>query len=465
MLSKQPWIKYAPELRFELQQCLDEGRDVEKYREECERIISMDKGSFEKNMADLGVAGREVNTVSELKEKLAIELGNKMKAEPVSPDYPYVEPSQKDAIFAECASDGTPLKLDLTAEQINDRIAGAWIGRISGCMLGKPVEGIHKDQLEKFLKKHSLCPLSAYLTLEEAQNNYEQGDLPWSPELRRGWADTVSDGAEPDDDTDYTILALKLVREYGRDFLPMDVLENWLGSIPFLAVCTAERYAYKNACMGMLPPETATHLNPFREWIGGQIRADFYGYINPGDTRTAADMAFRDASISHVGNGIYGAMWVAAMHAAAFAITDIKEVVKAGLAEIPTKSRFHEDVSRIIALYENGATYREAFDEICKKYPHSLWVHTNPNAMIVAAALLYGEGDFSKTVCISVEGGYDTDCNGATAGSVIGAFVGKKNVPAVWTESYNGLVKNRVFGFNNPASIDDLTEMTVKLLK
>ena len=110
----------------------------------------------------------------------------------------------------------------------------------------------------------------------------------------------------------------QVIEKYGRDFTPFDVSRAWLAYQPKDAYCTAERVAFCNFVKGFEPPESAIYKNPYREWIGAQIRADYFGYINPGNPELAAEMAWRDASISHTKNGIYGEMFVAAKGWGAF---------------------------------------------------------------------------------------------------------------------------------------------------
>jgi len=46
--------------------------------------------------------------------------------------------------------------------------------------------------------------------------------------------------------------------------------------------------------------------------------------------------------------------------------------------------------------------------------------------------LLYGNGDFSKTMDISTRAGQDADCNPSTAGGILGTMLGYSKIPEYW---------------------------------
>ena len=253
----------------------------------------------------------------------------------------------------------------------------------------------------------------------------------------------------PDDDTNYTVLAQQIIDDYGFDFTPLNVLEAWVKYQPKEAYCTAERVAFCNFIKGYEPPCSAIYKNPYREWIGAQIRTDYYGYINPGNPEAAADMAWRDASISHIKNGIYGAMFVAAALSTAAITDNIEDIILSGLAHVPHTSRFYEDVMQVVNGYKNGISCKECFEDIHEKYDEYTgygWCHTNPNAMITVASLLYGEGNYGKSICMAVETGFDTDCNGATVGSIFGMAHGIESIPEYWQRPIKDKLQTSIFG-------------------
>ena len=98
------------------------------------------------------------------------------------------------------------------------------------------------------------------------------------PFTSRVFADCI-DGMPMDDDTNYTVLYQELIEKWGKDFTPLDVSKLWLAYQPKDAYCTAERVAFCNFVKGYLPPDSAAYQNPYREWIGAQIRADYFGYM------------------------------------------------------------------------------------------------------------------------------------------------------------------------------------------
>ena len=404
------WEYWSKDLLIEYRQCLDEGKDIEKY-------------------GDLFKALNGLPFTPE-KERMCDALYDLIQKLPMRQDYPYVEPNTLEAIRAQRSEYKTELKL----RNVEDSILGGWIGRLCGCLLGKPVEGIRADQLKTMCEMSNNYPLSRYLTKEEVVPEIQNTVRFWFCNIYPSTLDYMP----ADDDTNYMLIALRVLERFGRDFTSEDVARIWLECQPKGGYCTAERIAYKNFINGYNPPDSGEYKNAFREWIGAQIRADVFGYINPCNAEAAAEMAWRDARISHVKNGIYGEMWVAAMLATAYGTDSILDIIRAGLAQIPKKSRLHEAVEKICTEYEHGRSADDTFKDIASRWneiDNYDWCHTVSNAEIVSACLLYGGGDYGKSICLAVSQGFDTDCNGATVGSVLGVMLGYDKLPhEQWTD-------------------------------
>lgn len=372
--------------------------------------------------------------------------------------FPYVEPSHLAGIRAArpTASKRTRVKAD---DQLLDRVHGAWLGRCAGCMLGKPVEGWSEEHIRKYLEFVGEYPLTDYVppapeSLPEGMNG-----------PRRGMGRGEFPYGMADDDTNYTVLGLNIMEEHGPDFSTKDVGNSWLWYLPFLRVCTAERRAYANLVNSLPIERVPVHLNPYREWIGAQIRADFWGYCTPGWPEKAAEFAYHDAGLSHVKNGIYGEMFCAAAISAALVTDDVREIIAIAANEIPAQSRLAETVADCLRWRDECSTWQEAFSKLLDTYYGKYSpVHTNNNLGIVLIALLYGWPDFDKVLTISVMQGMDTDCNGATVGSIIGAALGSKSLPRKLIDPLNGKLETEVLGFPL-VEIEELAQRTMKQIE
>ena len=444
MLKNHMWYCYHGAALTELRQCRDEGKDVSAY---------------EDAVASLDVLAPY--TEEEYNKVMALVDALEALPEPENPEF--IEPDDLEGIYAARVGEIPQTPYDKVA--LADRIHGAWIGRITGCLLGKPVENRSREYIRKIAEADGNYPITRYL----------HGQVPHDPAdsffddpnfINNCFIEKVNGFSPSDDDTNYTTLALSIIEQYGRDFTSDDVVDGWLRNFPAYCLCTAEQAAFRNFLCHILPPRSGTYRNPYREWIGGQIRADLFGYICPGDPKTAADYAFRDARCTHAKNGIYGAMFIAGMISESAVSNDLRHVIETGLLCIPAKCRLRRDIDRVFALYESGIEFMDAVEEIHKQYPqndlHNA-VHTIPNAMIVAASLLWGEGDYAKTVGYSVMAAMDTDCNGATVGSVIGMMTGASNIPSHFTDPICNTLCTDIVG-NARVNITDMAERTLRLI-
>ena len=378
--------------------------------------------------------------------------------EDLAPDPKYREPSDLDAIRA-CRPEGPRRMQNLfSIPDLLNRTHGGWLGRCAGCLLGKPVEGWTRAQIHAVATVDDNYPLRDYF----GAITLPMGNRPFTSdnECLRGQIRQMA----RDDDTDYTITGLLLLERHGYDVTTEDVAAFWLAELPYHKVYTAERVAYRNLVDGLSPSEAGDYLNPCREWIGAQIRADAFGYACPGMPEMAAELAYRDAYLSHRKNGIYGEMFVAAMIAAAYVEGEVREIIRIGLSEIPQETRLTEAVQSVIECWDRSKDWERVSDHIDERYGDLQGCHTITNAAIVILGLLAGEDDFTAGLAASIMPGYDTDCNGATVGSILGVRLGAGALPPHWTEPLNDTVQSALFSLPE-AKISDLARRTVRLVE
>ncbi|MCU6707385.1 ADP-ribosylglycohydrolase family protein [Paenibacillus sp. J5C_2022] len=453
------WNGLRELIRQEVTQRREEGCDVTGYAERVEKA--------EANEAEL------MGVYADL---MALES---------TADFKYCEPSGLEEIRSVRPHGPRELHCDLSDQQWMNKFYGAWLGRSAGCALGKPLEthvfmhGSHGragwHNIKLWFEGAGQWPISHY-TPSESQAREQYGIA------INSWFGTASCSGhisymETDDDIRYTVLGLLLLEERGLAFDAWDVGKHWLRHLPFGQVFTAEAQAYMNfsrvlSHMHNDKPHdwerhiewVRTYLNPYREWIGAQIRVDGYAYGAAGNPQLAAELAWRDASLSHVKNGIYGAMFCSAMIAAAFAESDVKRIVEIGLSEIPKQSRLAEDIALAVRIAESTDDQVELVDRVWQAFKHYHPVHTNNNAALCAAALIHSGGDFEKGITTAVLGGWDTDCNGATVGSILGAVNGANALPASWIAPLNDTLYAEISGFH-PIAISECARRSYEVFR
>jgi ADP-ribosylglycohydrolase len=342
--------------------------------------------------------------------------------------------------------------------ELRERIRGAWEGRVSGCQLGKPVEVVSMLQGHQALTEHlagaGALPLRDYVPLVP-------DSLP--AQIAPGSCRGAMTRSEPDDDINYTVLALLLLEEHGLALETEHVARAWLRLLPAGAVFTAERAAYLTLleraheffAVGTPAGFDVTECadNPCNDWIGAQIRADLYGWVCPGRPELAAELARRDAALSHRGDGIHGAMFVAALGAAIPDARSLEAALDPALAQIPDTSGAAAAVALGRGLAGNpdgGAVIREHYAELSP-------VHTLNNLALVVWALL-SHADYAAAIGEVVAAGLDTDCNGATVGGLWG--LRGEPIPGAWTGPWQGRVAVSLAGFDELA-LDALVDRTV----
>ncbi len=434
------WVQPEDLVGHELRQAREEGKDVD----------GVEQRWFAAGGAPAPGRGASQEPVAPELRSLALELLDELDALPRP--LAAAEPEGFEEILA--AADPA------SRQEVRDlpgAIAGAWLGRAAGCVLGKPVENIPRAGIRAIAEATDNWPVRGWFTAEGLPEEVSER-WPWNRASRpTSLAENIA-GIPEDDDLNFTMLGVALLERCGTGFDALDVAKIWLDYMPPGRIFTAERVAVRNLLEAYLPPETATRRNPFREWIGARLRVDAYGWAAPGDPVAAARMAWEDARVSHTANGVYAAMFMASAHAASVAGASPAACADAGLSVVPAESRLAEALRTARELA--GLAWEEAVDELYARYDGYHWVHAINNTALVAAALYAFDDDFSGAISAVVQGGWDTDTNGAAVGSIVGAAVGVDGIEERWSAPLGGRFTSSLPGFDG-ITLDELVRRTL----
>ena len=283
-----------------------------------------------------------------------------------------------------------------------------------------------------------------------------------------------------DDDLSGTFTFLRALEDHGfsPDLTPEQIGHTWLNYLIEKRTVlwwggmgmSTEHTAYLRLKSGIPAPQSGSiALNGSRvaEQIGAQIFIDGWAMISPGNPAQAADFARRAGSVSHDGEAIYAAQLIAALEAQAFVESDLNSLIDCALEFIPADSQVTRLIADIRALHRKTPDWQDARAIVAGRYGQAQYggnCHVIPNIALIVLALLYGEGDFERSMTIINTSGFDTDCNAGNLGCLLGirGGLGAFEGPYDW----RGPVADRLYlsTADSGRTISDAVQESVKVV-
>ncbi len=306
-----------------------------------------------------------------------------------------------------------------------ERLYAGWLGKLIGIRYGAPIEGWTYDKI-----------WAVYGELDGYLVDYRE--------------------FAADDDSNGPMIFIRALNDYThtRDITAEQIGLTWLNYAPYEHGFywwggfgnSTEHTAYLNLRAGIPAPRSGSveqNGAAIAEQIGGQIFIDSWGLVLPGRPELAAEYAAKAASVSHGGNGIYGGQYVAAAIALAFTAKDIRAVLDGALTVIPGDCEYARAVRDVMAFYDNHTCedWRAAFEYVRERWGYHRYpgnCHIIPNSAVMVLSMLYGGGDFDRTLNICNMCGWDTDCNAGNVGAIMGVLCGLEAIDyKKWREPIN----------------------------
>jgi ADP-ribosylglycohydrolase len=340
--------------------------------------------------------------------------------------------------------------MTLTYEILKDKILGCWNGKNAGGVLGAPYEE---------------CPRMTHDVKFYAQ------DLHGNP--------------PGNDDVDLQLVFLNAVEKFGKRTDSHILADYWLSHI--IPNWSEYGLAKRNLRSGILPPLSGYLDNPYKDSNGAWIRTELWACMAPGHPDVAVRYAYEDAIVDHADEGVYSTVFTAALESAAFVESDIKKLIEIALTYIPEDCLTAKAVRLVMDAYSAGKSWKEAraalfleypgtfgvtyvkYNELSSEFPNGDPGMDAPNSMgIVTIGLLFGEGDFAKAICTTVNCGEDTDCTAATIGAIYGIVMGCAALPEEWLEPLDGVINTCCVDLATniplPHTTEELTDRVVRCI-
>jgi ADP-ribosylglycohydrolase len=321
-------------------------------------------------------------------------------------------------------------KAYINENDFRDRVYACWLGKNIGGTLGMPFEG-----------DTSMHDITFYTKLKEGE-------------------------PAANDDLDLQILWLKAMQENDGHVDAFRLGKYWLKFVPV----NWNEYGVGKANMrtGFMPPVSGEFNNDrWKNSNGAWIRSEIWACLSPGNPIFAARMAREDACVDHgMAEGTFAEIFTASVESAAFFESDRDTLISFGLSMIPPDCRVAKAIRTAVQAHKEGKDWIEARMAVIKNTEDMGWFQAPGNVAFTIIGWLYGDGDFGKSIRIAVNCGDDTDCTGATLGSILGIIGGTKSIPEKWRGPVgNKIATVAISGFEAPATLDVLTDSTVSMAK
>ena len=328
---------------------------------------------------------------------------------------------------------------EISLEDLRDKVRGGWAGQMIGVSFGFPTEFSY---LERIIPENEL-PV-------------------WKPEMVRE--------ALNQDDLYVDITFAEVLDRQGLDASSEDFAALFReAEYPLWHANLAARRALRRGIPATLSgtPRHNIHAND----IDFQIESDFIGLMSPGLPQESNALSYTVGRVMNHGDGIYGGMFISAMYAAAFFEDDPGAIIEAGLAVLPEASPYAQVVTDVLAWTKKyPADWQHVWGLLNNKWSrneacpagalHPFNIDAKINGAYVALALLYGDGDFEKTMLIATQAGQDSDCNPSSALGILGVVIGYDGIPAEFTDGIGDIADKR-FSFTS-YSFNDIVDSTFR---
>jgi ADP-ribosylglycohydrolase len=323
---------------------------------------------------------------------------------------------------------GARAQVTLNTAEFRDRVYACWLGKSIGGTLGAPVEG-----------RREMHDLTFY--------------------------NPVPTDVSANDDLDLQLLWLKALEEQGTRLDARALGEYWLSFVPV----DWNEYGIGKANMrqGFPPPISGQFRNRWRDSNGAWIRSEIWACVAPGCPGLAARYAYEDACVDHGGaEGTYAELFTASLESAAFVEHDRDRLLAIGLSHIPPDCGVAQSIRAAVDAHAKGLDLKAAREAVVEASKATGWFMAPQNVAFTILGWLYGDGDFGKSICAAVNCGDDTDCTGATLGSLLGILNGTKGIPDEWRKPIGETIKNvAIGGFQPPRTLSELTDRTVRMAR
>ena len=334
----------------------------------------------------------------------------------------------------------------MTEEELRDKVLGGWIGQMAGVALFAKTEfgWAGKIMTEERLNR--------------AMAEWDNGTV------------SINDAFDQDD-LYVEIPFIDAMKENGAFCDVKYMADNFRDST--FPLWHANKAGRDNLRAGIEYPDSGHYLfNQHADDIDWQIQCDFLGMMYPGLVNAAAERAFEIGHITNYGDGVYGGVFVTAMHAAAYTANSVDEIIKAGISVIPDGTKFKEAMNLVMESYGMGDTWQQCWQKLetaygtgdkCPEMSSKAYnIDAKLNSAYILVGLLWGEGDFEQSMIISGRCGQDSDCNPSSVASILGNFYGASGIPEKYKKNLN---YNSTKFTNTDYTLEEVIDINIDLMK